>query len=226
MASKKDTTIFYQNQIEICKKYMDAEQFGRLMFALFEYEAGNDPEVGDDIAIAFEFMSLQMQIDREKYAKIVERNRKNGKKGGRPKKEENPKNPNGYFENPNEDDDEDDDDNENENDDVNDNGFHGHGTFHNVELTDQEYQSLADTYDGVPKLVNKVSTWLRNADNDVPDHYALCIKFAENDEWPKRLKYEPVELPEVKDPLTDDEKKEKMAEMRAKLGGMYLAEGG
>ena len=108
MAGSKNTVIFYQNQIKICKKHLTSEQFGRLMAALFELDEGGVPEVDDDIALAFEFMSVQQQVDREKYEKRCAANRKNGKKGGRPKK--NPQNPNGFFKNPNEDDDEDEDD--------------------------------------------------------------------------------------------------------------------
>ena len=96
----KDSTIFYQDQIDICKKHFTPEQFGRLMLALFEVEDGKDPEVDEDIAIAFEFMALQKRIDRKKYEKKCETNRKNGAKGGRPKKDKNPQKPNGFFSKP------------------------------------------------------------------------------------------------------------------------------
>ena len=100
--ANKDSVIFYQGQIEICKRHLTDEQFGRLMFALFEIENGGDPDVDDDIIMAFEFMALQKKIDRKKYDAMCERNRENGKKGGRPKKtEENPNKANGFFENPN-----------------------------------------------------------------------------------------------------------------------------
>lgn len=112
----KDSTIFYQGQVDICRRHLDAEQFGRLMGALFDLAGGGDPEVGDDIALAFEFMALQQGIDREKYEERCRKNRENGKLGGRPKKgEENRKKANGFFKNPN------DNDNENENDNENDN---------------------------------------------------------------------------------------------------------
>ena len=90
--AKKDSVIFYQEQIQICRKHMDNEQFGRLMAALFELDAGGDPVVDDDIALAYEFMSLQQRIDRAKYEKICERNRTNGQKGGAPKGNQNAKN--------------------------------------------------------------------------------------------------------------------------------------
>lgn len=215
MASK-DTTIFYQNQIEICKKHFTTEQFGRLMLALFEVEDGRDPEVDDDIAIAFEFMALQKKIDREKYEKKCQKNRENGKKGGAPKgnqnaRKNNPKQPNGFQNNPNEDDDVDDDV------DVDDDDNSQHsvslGTFKNVELTEEEHGLLKSTYERSNELINKVSVWIHGAKGVVPDHYGLCVKFAEKDEWPKRRIIEPASLPEVLDPIDPEEQERLVAHM-------------
>ena len=89
MANKKDSVIFYQGQVDICKKHFSAEQFGRLMYALFEVDNGNEPEVDDDILMAFEFMSLQKRLDREKYEERCRKNRENAKKGGAPKGNQN-----------------------------------------------------------------------------------------------------------------------------------------
>ena len=219
MANSKDSVIFYQSQVDKCRKHLNTEQFGRLMLALFDFDRGEDPEVDDDIALAFEFMSLQIGIDREKYERKCRTNRENGKLGGRPKKNqgENPTKPNGFSENPN--------DNENVNENVNDNvngdeDIHDSvslGQFGNVELTDKEYSALRTTYERVNELIDKVSVWLRGAKNDVPDHYALCVKFANNDRWPRRKVIEPVEVYEVQDPLSPEEQQEKVADMRARL---------
>jgi len=216
--AKRDTTIFYQNQINICKKYLNAEQFGRLMFALFEFGEGDDPEVEDDIALAFAFMSLQQKLDREKYEEKCRKNRENGKKGGRPPK---PKKANGFFENPNDNDNEDKnvDENKNGDEEIHDSVFYG--TFENVELTGKEYYALKTTYERTTELINKVSIWLRT--HDAPDHYALCVKFAENDQWPKRKVIEPVELYEPVDPLSDEEQAEAVAHMKATVGGLFKA---
>ena len=115
----KDSSIFYKSQIDICKRHLNAEQFGRLMYALYELDEGVNPEVDEDIIIAFEFMSFQKKLDREKYEERCRKNRENGKKGGRPPKTEKSERlfekPNGYFENPN------DNENENENDNYNEN---------------------------------------------------------------------------------------------------------
>lgn len=233
--NKKETTIFYQNQIDICKKHFNAEQFGRLMYALFEVEDGNEPEVDDDIRIAFEFMALQKRLDREKYDKLCERNKENGKKGGRPKKEKNPEKPNGLFENPvgylknpNEDDDEDDNDNDNDDGDDNDTGSHHHhdsyfGSFHNVNLSQEEYNKLRAKYQNANQLIDKVSIWLKGAKNEVPNHFALCVKFATNDKWPKKPKEVPAEVIDIKDALSPEEQQKQVENMKTKLNGMFRA---
>ena len=223
MAKKNETTIFYQEQINICKKHFTPEQFGRLMFALFEVEEGNDPEVEDDIAIAFEFMALQKKVDRKKYDDMCKRNRENGKKGGRPKKEKNPLEANGFLRNPN------DNDNENKNDNKNDDDDNAHhdilslGSFSNVKLTEQEHAALKQQYERVPELIDKVSLWLRSAKNPVEDHYALCIKFATNDQWPKRKVIEPVKPIVVQDPLDPEEQERVVADLKDRINGAFAS---
>ena len=61
-----------------------------------------NPEAPDKLTqIAFIPIKTTLKRDLDKYEEQKERNRENGKKGGRPKKtEENPKNPVGYLENP------------------------------------------------------------------------------------------------------------------------------
>ena len=221
MASKKDSVIFYQAQVKICKDFLTNEQFGRLMAALFELDDGLDPEVDDDIAMAFAFMSLQQRLDREKYEEKCRKNRENGKKGGRPPK---PKKANGFFENPNDNENENDNDKRmmNDNEQIHDSVF-SLGTFSNVELTEEEYFLLRSTYERAGELIDKVSLWLRDAKHSVPDHYALCVKFATNDKWPKRKVIEHVEIPKVEDPLSEEEQAEQVAKMKGALGGMFKA---
>lgn len=90
------------------------EQRGKLLMALIDYsESGTVPELDGISMMAFSFIQKQMDRDSEKYKNRCNSNRENGKKGGRPKKEEkpdglhkNPKNPsvsekpNGFLENP------------------------------------------------------------------------------------------------------------------------------
>lgn len=226
--AKKQSTIVYDQHVEICSEYLTDEQFGRLMFALVK---GEEPDFGDDqlLAMAFAFISLQKDVDDAKYERKCEQNRKNGAKGGRPKKsKEKPKKANGFFENPN--------DNENENEKYNDNGddtgFSGQnpedhddvtffGSFENVRLTETEHAALKQHYERANDLIEKVSVWLRTAKRDVPDHYALCVKFASNDKWPKRRQIEPVELPRVEDPISDEDRERMIAQMKAGVNAAF-----
>ena len=229
--AKKESTILYHDQMAICRKHFNTEQIGRLMLALLEFEEGGDPEVDEDIAIAFEFMSLQASIDREKYEKKCETNRRNGQLGGRPRK--NPRKANGFFQNPN------DNDNENENDNENDNeneaglsqetsagfsadqSFSSFGEYDNVELTNDQRQELADRFERSGALIDEVSDWIHNAKNHVPDHYGLCIRWAKKAGWPKRRQIEPSEPIVISDPLDPDEQERMVAQMRKTVGGMF-----
>lgn len=71
--------------------------------ALIDYsESGVVPELDGISMMAFSFIQSQMDRDSKKYENRCSSNRENGKKGGRPKKEndteENPKNPLGFEE--------------------------------------------------------------------------------------------------------------------------------
>jgi len=98
----KDSFVLYKSYYEPVKSLSD-KQLGKLFRALFEYQINHSIEVDIDIQMAFSFFKNQMDIDEEKYHKIVERNRKNGLKGGRGNKEEtqptpdDPKEPSGLF---------------------------------------------------------------------------------------------------------------------------------
>jgi len=231
--AKKESMIMYDKHIDICEKYLTDEQFGRLVFAL---RRNKQQDFGDDkmLAMAYAFMSLQKDLDDEKYERKCETNRRNGAKGGRPKKTENnrtvnlenPKNSLGFSENPN------DNDNENDNDNKNDDGdeeTHDHdsvlhlGSFGNVRLTEQEHAALKQRYERVPELIDKVSLWLRSAKHEVPDHYALCIKFATNDQWPKRPKINSVPPPVVTDPIDPEERERLVADMKQKLNDAFAS---
>jgi hypothetical protein len=221
--AKKESTIIYDKHVEICSEYLSDEQFGKLMFALIKDE---EPDFGDDemLAMAFAFIALQKDMDDKKYEERCKKNQANGKLGGRPKKgEEKPKKANGFFENPNDNEKVNDKDKEKVND--KDSGFHddfsSFGSFHNVKLTETEHAALKQQYERTDALIDKVSVWLRTAKNDVPDHYGLCVKFATNDDWPKRRQIEPPEPIVVKDPLDEEEQERMVAQMRARVNGMF-----
>jgi hypothetical protein len=72
---------------------LSLEEKGILLDAIYLYHIdGSEPNLASDtIKLAFSFLKQQFDRDAEKYSKIVERNRQNGKVGGRPK------NPVGYL---------------------------------------------------------------------------------------------------------------------------------
>lgn len=64
------------------------EQLGRLLRAVMEYEKTQIvPELDGIIKMAFSFIKAQLDRDREKYEDKCAKNKENGKKGGRPRKQ-------------------------------------------------------------------------------------------------------------------------------------------
>lgn len=104
----KGSFVFYTEYREHLSM-LPPEQVGELMFALMDYqETGEVPDLpkGSALAMCFSFIKARMDKDNSKYEEKCERNRSNGKKGGRPTKEtdnseteENPNKPNGFIEN-------------------------------------------------------------------------------------------------------------------------------
>ena len=90
----KDSFILYQEHKEIFETLTD-EEAGKLIKAIFEYEdTGQTNELDKSLKLAFIPIKNALDRNKDKYEKVVERNKENGKKGGRPK---NPKNPVGYL---------------------------------------------------------------------------------------------------------------------------------
>ena len=99
---QKSSFLIYHEYREPLKLLTD-EQRGQLLMALIDYsESGVAPELDGISMMAFSFIQSQMDRDSKKYENRCSSNRENGKKGGRPKKEndleENPKNPLGFEE--------------------------------------------------------------------------------------------------------------------------------
>tara|TARA_R110000751_G_scaffold102728_1_gene197749 strand:- start:654 stop:1343 length:690 start_codon:yes stop_codon:yes gene_type:complete len=94
---KKESFIIYKSFYEPIKKLKD-QNLGILFRALFLYQiTGEEPPEDSDILMPFEFFKNQFKLDAIKYEKVVDRNQKNGLKGGRPRTQENPNNPTGYL---------------------------------------------------------------------------------------------------------------------------------
>lgn len=93
MSSKRKSFVLHRDSIEILDDLTD-EQAGKLFKAIKAYHDGEVIELDALIKIAFAPFKNQFARDDEKYQKIVERNKNNGLKGGRPKTEVNPEEPN------------------------------------------------------------------------------------------------------------------------------------
>ncbi|MBK3516688.1 DUF6291 domain-containing protein [Carboxylicivirga marina] len=102
MAKDKKSFLLYTDLIHTVSQLPD-DKAGALFKHILEYVNDKEPETNDIIVkIAFEPIKQGLKRDLEKYLKIIERNKANGKRGGRPKKEtqENPNKPTGLNENP------------------------------------------------------------------------------------------------------------------------------
>lgn len=96
----KDSFILYTEQAEIINELTN-EEAGQLLKAIYNYAKGEEVELSGVTKLAF--IPIRQQIDRnnEKYEAFKEKQSENGKKGGRPRKEEtqkNPKNPSLFLE--------------------------------------------------------------------------------------------------------------------------------
>ena len=97
MAENKKSFLLYCDLIHTINK-LPNEKAGELFKHILEYVNDNDPTTDDLlISISFEPIKQQLKRDLKKFEGIVERNKLNGSKGGRPKK---PKKPTGLSGNP------------------------------------------------------------------------------------------------------------------------------
>ena len=82
---KKDSFILHIKALNILDD-MDDEFAGRFIKIIYEYQKTKElPDMGFAMKLAIKPLINQFQRDDEKYEKIIERNRKNGSNGGRPK---------------------------------------------------------------------------------------------------------------------------------------------
>ena len=82
---KKSFLIYldYEEQFNL----LTDEQIGQLMRAIIKYEkTQEEPQLDGVLKMAFSFIRTQLDRDRQKYQKKCEKNRENGARGGRPRK--------------------------------------------------------------------------------------------------------------------------------------------
>lgn len=101
MAEGKKSFQMYTDWIELFEE-LDDSTAGQLIKHLFRYVNDEDPE-SPSLLVTVSFIQMKQQLKRDlvKWRAIVERNRSNGAKGGRPVTLVNPNNPLGLLVNPN-----------------------------------------------------------------------------------------------------------------------------
>ncbi len=94
----KESFLIYKSFYEPIKD-LPNEQLGELFRAIYLYQiTGEEPQPTSIIFMPFQFFKNQFRLDGIKYEKVVNRNKSNGSNGGRPKTQNNPKNPVGFTE--------------------------------------------------------------------------------------------------------------------------------
>lgn len=100
MAEDKNSFIFYTNWLHVFDKLSD-EEAGMLIKHMLRYVNDINPVAPNRIIeLVFEPLKQVLKKDLKRYKTVIERNRINGSKGGRPKKingEEEPKKPTGFL---------------------------------------------------------------------------------------------------------------------------------
>jgi hypothetical protein len=92
MPTQRKSFIIHKDSLSVLDELSD-EQAGLLFKAMKDYQNDEEIELDSLTKIIFSPFKAQFDRDNEKYKKIVERNKNNGLKGGRPKTEANPENP-------------------------------------------------------------------------------------------------------------------------------------
>ena len=99
MAKDKKSFILYMDQRGIFDK-LGNEQAGKLIKHIFSYCADENPEAEFIIDIAFEGIKQALKRDLKKYNVFVDKQKVNGAKGGRPKKQKETQKTQPFFQKP------------------------------------------------------------------------------------------------------------------------------
>jgi len=92
----KSSFVLYCDLLQKLER-LTTEQKGLVFQAILEFQNGFEPQIDDPLAqLSFDFIKLDLIKNNEKYQETVNRNRLNGAKGGRPRKD-NPENPLGFI---------------------------------------------------------------------------------------------------------------------------------
>lgn len=175
----KNSFLFYLDYEEHLELLTD-EQIGQLIKAMIKYEkTGDVPELNGMLKMAFSFIKTQLDKDREKYNQRCEKNKENGAKGGRPKKQKSKK-PNGFeksegnFQKPKKADNENDNDN-----DIKENIKEKYGEFKNVSLTDEEYKKIKILFpNDYGERIQKLDDYIQSKGTQYKDFVATLRNWA------------------------------------------------
>jgi len=80
--------------------HLTNDQCGKLFIACRDYNLGKELKLDETLALVFFPFKAQFLRDKEKYNSVVNRNKTNGSKGGRPVNPVKPKKPTGLIDNP------------------------------------------------------------------------------------------------------------------------------
>ena len=92
MAKERKSFILHKDSLTVLDELSD-EEAGRLFKAIKAFQNSEEVELDGLTRIALHPFKAQFERDIESYSNVVNRNKVNGAKGGRPKKDENPKKP-------------------------------------------------------------------------------------------------------------------------------------
>lgn len=95
----KKSFILFLDNLNVLDDLTD-EEAGQLFKAIKQYQTEKKTDLKGLMKAVFTPFKTVFDKNEEEYNTIIERNRENGKKGGRPKTQNNPKNPNGFLQNP------------------------------------------------------------------------------------------------------------------------------
>ena len=110
---------------------MTDEQAGKLIKAIYAYQKGEEYEITDALLLGvFQMIKAKFDADRKLYEEKCEKNRVNGAKGGRPRKQEEPTKTERLTEKPKVKKEEP--------------KKQEYGEYHNVKLTEEEYKRLCE----------------------------------------------------------------------------------
>ena len=91
----KKSFVIHMDSLDVLDHLSD-EQAGQLLKAFKAYHQNQSFDLDPILSIAFVPFKNQFERDLEKYESVCYRNKINGMKGGRPKTQRNPKNPDGF----------------------------------------------------------------------------------------------------------------------------------